>query len=142
MEIKRLEEVAAVERTKAGEILQEGVSLIRLSACNGNVIFTENKVRGEAGWVKLTAKEGIDPKYLYYQTGYEMQRFLERYQTGINLKFEELKYFKIRTIPIEQQKNFVKALDLIDKNIKREEETVNKIQQYKRKMLHQMFAQN
>lgn len=43
MEIKRLEEVAAVERTKAGEILQEGVSLIRLSACNGNVIFTEKK---------------------------------------------------------------------------------------------------
>lgn len=142
MEIKRLEEVAAVERTKAGEILQEGVSLIRLSACNGNVIFTEKKVRGEAGWVKLTAKEGIDPKYLYYQTEYEMQRFLERYQTGINLKFEELKHFKIRTIPIERQKNFVKALDLIDKNIKREEETVNKIQQYKRKMLYQMFAQN
>ena len=141
MQIKGIEDVARVERTKAGELLNPGTIMIRLSANNGDVLYVEHGVRAESGWVKFTAKQGVNSKYLYYQIRYGMEEFLQRYKTGINLKFEEVKHIKIRLETMERQKKIVEALEKADRNIREEEKVIEMLKEYKRKCLHLLLAE-
>lgn len=101
MQIKGIEDVARVERTKAGELLNPGTIMIR----------------------------------------YGMEEFLQRYKTGINLKFEEVKHLKIRLETMERQKKIVEALEKADRNIREEEKVIEMLKEYKRKCLHLLLAE-
>lgn len=70
-----------------------------------------------------------------------MEEFLQRYKTGINLKFEEVKHIKIRLETMERQKKIVEALEKADRNIREEEKVIEMLKEYKRKCLHLLLAE-
>lgn len=139
MQYKNIGEVAEVIRTSQNSLLRPGTSYIRLSANNGAVGFLQERQELGNGYVAFIPREKIIGKYLYYQLEYEMPGFLARYKSGINLNFETIKFLKIRLISIQEQREFVKRLEILNEQQKQEEQEIARLQEYKRALLQLMF---
>lgn len=138
---KRINDVANVYRSRPGERIPIGSSIIRLSANDGSVEYAEKEKEGAQGYVVIEPCEGILPKYLFFAIQKEMPKFLARYKTCINLKFDALKYLKINVQEKEKQRDIVDMFEKVDLVIKREEEIVDRLEKVKRWHLKKMFVE-
>lgn len=135
----KLPEVATIERAKVGKI-EKNVTIIQISATRGQVIFVD-KGEIEAHYAVVRAKSNINPKYLYYAIFDAAPRFFHNYQTGLNMKFCDLKHMElVINNNLEIQKQQVKDMEKIEQAIKISEIEIDKIKQFKKTMLDELMV--
>lgn len=142
MTVKKLTEVAQIERAKKGKKYPAGCTLIALSATKGDVEYLEEAGEVETRYAVIIPDTSIvTEKYLYCAICFFFPEFLHRHRTGINLQFEELKYLQVAVHSLADQKEFVNELQQIDRRIKQEEEIITKTQDLKKSMLGRLFPE-
>ena len=142
MTVKKLTEVAQIERAKKGKTYPAGCTLIALSATKGDVEYLEEAGEVETRYaVIIPDTKIVTERYLYSAICFFFPEFLHRHRTGINLQFDELKYLQVAVHSLADQKEFVKELEQIDQRIKQEEEIITKTQDLKKSMLGRLFPE-
>lgn len=133
--------LATFERVKKGKVYEAGTVYIQLSATDGKVGFlTENKELEEKYGVFIPKLEHICPRYLYYILDFEMEKFLARYQSGININPDIFKYLQVTYYPeYKWQKELVMTLDSVDYRYNEEKTELEKWQDFKKFHLNGMF---
>ena len=78
-------------------------------------------------------------KYLHLVLEEAMPEFLHKHRTGINLQFAELDFLQIPICDIGQQKEIVKSISELEKEIRYEEQEIMQWKSFKKYMLEKMF---
>lgn len=135
----RLLDYCTVERAKKNKLYDAGSILLQVSASKGQLLYLKKTGVVESKYAVITVSE-IDSEYLYYVMKHEMPKFLTQYQTGINIKPEVLKYFKLHIHnEKETQKHIAEVMRGIEKLESLEQMMIGKLQEKKKIDLREMF---
>lgn len=137
--VVRLQEVATIERAEKGKLYPKGCILIALSATKGQVEYSEDGGEVDSRWAVVIPHEGYVPEYIYYSIERSFPEFLEKYMTGINLQIKGLDYLEIAVHPINEQKELVRMLGIVEEKQKKEERLLEKWKDVKKYYLGKMF---
>ena len=118
----------------------------------GKVAFVENDIEmAYGGFIgKITPKETIDPKYLFYNLrSEEYIKYIGRLTDGANinnLKMVDLLNYSLRLPPLSEQKQIVETLDKafekIDKAITNIERNIENAEELFKSKAKEIFNQN
>lgn len=138
MKLIKLGDFAEYERAKKDVIYEAGTVAIQVSATQGEVIYLKDPQEIEAKYVIIKQSKMI-PKYLEYVLNINKKEFMAKYKSGLNIQVNDLDFFEVWFIPMEEQKKLVKMI----LHIEEEQEIVKKeIENYKNlksKLLDDMF---
>lgn len=120
---------------------EAGTVYIQLSATDGKVRFlTESKELEPKYSVFIPKCEYICPRYLYYILDFEMEAFLARYQSGININPDIFKHLQVTYYPeYKWQKELAMTLDGIDYRYNFKKSESEKWKEFKKFHLNGMF---
>ena len=91
----KLFDIASIERRKKDKVYKKGSILIQLSATRGQMEYLGEDRKVDAKYGVITTNKNINSKYLYYILQMRMQKFLNIYQTGLNIVPDVFKHMKI-----------------------------------------------
>ena len=138
---RELNDIAILERAKANEMYEAGTVYVQVSATNGQVhILEEPACITASKYVIVTPKIEILPMYLYYMIWWNMDEFRHTYQTGLNIKTEELKKLKLDVISLKEQQYIVEQLEFIEDLEKQSANELKFMNEFKDKMLDVLFV--
>lgn len=89
--------------------------------------------------VAFSPWSNVLPRYLYFALQNTMPEFLAKYKSGINLKYEAVKFLKINVPTMEQQKQIIEVLMTIEKAERAEQKEIETLKGFKEGMLEKMF---
>lgn len=140
-EVKRLIDIADIERAKAGKLYPAGCTLIALSATNGE---SDNKYHAKDGEVEpryavVKPKIEILPKYLFISIQMAFPTFYQGWQTGINLQFDKLRFLKVKIHELETQAAIVEFYKKMTQLEQKQEQLIQKAQDMKKGYLDKLF---
>ncbi|MGF7002421.1 hypothetical protein M2149_000797 [Lachnospiraceae bacterium PFB1-21] len=135
-----LREVAKYERAKKGTIYPSGTSTIQISATKGQCGYLEAPGEVHTKEVAIIPQEGINPKYLNIVIQKNMDEFLERYMTGLNIKESEIGNFPIQLHNRKTQDAVVMLVEKIEKDMEIEQEEIAAYTELKKIMLDKMMV--
>jgi hypothetical protein len=136
----KLEDVAEFERARQGHIYPRGASTIQISATRGQVdfLFVDREVHSKE--VVIIPQSGINQKYFNIVLRKNIEQFIAKYATGINIQEHEIGNFPIQLHNQETQKAMVKMFNLLDDKMQETQEQIDELQQMKKTMLNQMMV--
>lgn len=89
-----LPDVCIIEnRPQKNVVYKKHTILIQVSATKGQVLLLNNDKEVESKYALLTAKQGVNPVYLFLVIELFFPSFFKRYKQGLNLNPEDLKHF-------------------------------------------------
>ena len=108
---------------------------IGLVAINRSDISTSQAIYG------IILKEGVSLEYMYYYLTYFKKNVHKYIETGTqgNLNAKLLKSFEILLPSLEEQEMIVNVLSLVDEKIENSKKEIEKINEFKKGLLQQMF---
>ena len=139
----KLLDLVDIERVKKNKIYDKGNIIIQVSASRGQILYLNHDTTVGSQYIVLTCKDNkiINTKYLYYIISDSLPEFLAKYQTGINIQPEVFKYLNLYIHDdIETQKHIVNILDKLDEQTKKEQELIEKFNDFKEYHLNKMFC--
>ena len=134
-------ELADFERVKKGKVYKAGTVYIQLSATDGVVRYlnTDKELEDKYG-VFIPKTEKICDLCLYYAIDYEIEEFLARYQSGLNINPDIFKHMKVTYFPEEKyQKELEQIIYELEHVIHMEQVMHENLLQYKQSSLSAMF---
>lgn len=140
-EIKRLIEIADIERAKKGKIYPAGCTLIALSATKG---VGDNKYHEADGEVEpryavIRPRIEILPKYLFISIQVAFSEFYQAWHTGINLQIDKLEFLKVKIHELEAQATIVEFYKKMTYLEEKEEQLIQKAKNVKKGYLDKLF---
>jgi restriction endonuclease S subunit len=138
-ECVNLEDVAEYGRAKQGHIYPRGTSTLQISASRGQIGYLEAPGKVATKDVAIIPQAGIDPKYFNIVLQKNVNRFMARCATGINIQENEVGHFPIELHNYETQKAVAKMLDFIDAEENQVQSEIETLKQLKRTMLDYMM---
>ena len=108
---------------------------IGLVSINRSDISTSQAIYG------IILKDGVSLEYMYYYLTYFKKNIHKYIETGTqgNLNAKLLKSFEILLPSLEEQKMIVNVLSLVDEKIENSQKEIEKINEFKKGLLQQMF---
>jgi len=108
---------------------------IGLVAINRSDISTSQAIYG------IILKEGVSLEYMYYYLTYFKKNIHKYIETGTqgNLNAKLLKSFEILLPSLEEQEMIVNVLSIVDEKIENSKKEIEKINEFKKGLLQQMF---
>lgn len=134
-------DITDFERVKKGKIYSSGTAYIQLSATDGIVRYLEESRELETKYGAFIPKSKyLGSRYLFYMLEYEMEEFLSKYQSGMNINPEifkhlEVTYYKEAKIRSE----IAMTLDKLDAQMNQTAGKTKSIQMMKKIHLNGMF---
>lgn len=135
-----LEDIAEWERAKPGHIYPKGSSTIQISASRGQVGFLEEAGTVPSKDVVVIPASGINKRYFNIILQKNMDKFLSRYATGINIQEHEVGNFPIELHKPDTQDAIAKIMARVDSRIDETEREIGMFMDLKKDMLQQMFV--
>lgn len=136
----RLTDIAAVERVKKGIVYKANTIFIQVSASKGQTIIIDNDMEMGTQYVSVIPKIDINAKYLKISIDNEMEQFLQKYQTGLNIQVDTFKHIYIYIHDKETQEYIVNSLMAINQKIEQEEKEIQLYKSMKYYYLRNMFV--
>lgn len=127
--MKKLKDIAQIERAKKGNIYPAGTIAIQISATKGEVIYHDKETEIESKYVAIISNE-VNKKYLYTMLKNGIEQFLFKYQNGLNLIAEDIGLFEVEILDEIKQKiisDIYFSLEQEEENIKKEIENLKKM---------------
>ena len=108
---------------------------IGLVAINRSEISTSQAIYG------IILKDGVSLEYMYYYLTYFKKNIHKYIETGTqgNLNAKLLKSFEILLPSLEEQEIIVNVLSIVDEKIENSKKEIEKINEFKKGLLQQMF---
>lgn len=108
---------------------------IGLVAINRSDISTSQAIYG------IILKDGVSLEYMYYYLTYFKKNIHKYIETGTqgNLNAKLLKSFEILLPSLEEQEMIVNVLSIVDEKIENSKKEIEKINEFKKGLLQQMF---
>lgn len=139
-EIVKLEDVAEYARAKQGKIYPAGTSTLQISATRGEISFLSEQGYVHTKNVAIIPQAGIDPLYFNIAMQRNIDLFMHKYATGINIQEHEVGKFPIYLHDYETQKAIVAMFRQLEHEMAVERDTVNALKDLKSNMLKNMFV--
>ena len=138
-EMRNIFEMGQIERAKAGKVYPKGSTLIQLSASRGQVLL--HKEDGPVGtqYAVLVPPDGYRKGYVFISITQVFHEFIHKYQTGINLQFDALKYLEVPIHNEETQRYIEERTKMFDRWIEDEVNMVEAYDDLKTYFLENMF---
>ena len=135
----KLKDVAEFERAKAGHVYPRGSSTIQISATKGQIGYLQEPGQVPTKDVVIIPQAGIDPEYFNFVMYKNVDGFMNKYATGINIQEKEIGNFPIELHNYETQKAVAKFVRFVDESVAIEENELMMYENLKSKLLNEMM---
>lgn len=136
----KLLDIATIERATNKEY-PKGVTIVQISATRGQVEYVNEAKTIESHYVVLKPCDKFDTKYFYYAVKNSAGEFFYKFQTGLNMKFDEFKYMELYVDDdINIQKEQVQNMEIIEYAILLSERELSEVKEFKNTMLSELFV--
>lgn len=139
-EVVKLEDVAEYARAKQGKLYPAGTTTLQISATRGDIGFLYEPGYIHTKNVAIIPQTGIDPLYFNIAMQRNIDLFMHKYATGINIQEHEVGKFPIYLHDYETQKAIVLMFRQLEHEMAVERDTVNALKDLKSNMLKNMFV--
>lgn len=139
-EVVKLEDVAEYARAKQGKLYPAGTTTLQISATRGDIGFLYEPGYIHTKNVAIIPQTGIDPLYFNVALQRNIDLFMHKYATGINIQEHEVGKFPIYLHDYETQKAIVAMFRQLEHEMAVERDTVNALKDLKNNMLKNMFV--
>ena len=130
-------------RSSSAKLLPEGALLLTSRATIGEIKIAARPVTTNQGFKNIVSKSQIDGKFLFYQLS-RMKGSFERFAAGSTFLEINRKDTGRVMIPLPQKKEvqcrIAQVLETIDKAIEKTESLIEKYQQIKAGLMHDLFT--
>lgn len=138
-ECVKLEDVAEYGRAKQGHIYPRGASTLQISATRGQLNYLEVPQEVHSKEVVVIPQAGINSRYFNIVMQKNIDRFLKRYATGINIQEREVGNFPIELHNQDTQEAIVKMFDIADREEREAQEELAALLEMKKTLLDAMM---
>lgn len=137
----RIKNICTWERSKKGKIYPAGSWCVQVSATKGQMIYLDEASEVDSKYCVFTlTTENYIPEYVYIMFKNNLQQFLNKVQTGLNIVPEVFEEYEIELHDdISTQESIYKTMRFLDERIAQEESIVEKCKELKRYHLGKMF---
>lgn len=139
-EVVKLEDVAEYARAKQGKLYPAGTTTLQISATRGDIGFLFEPGYIHTKNVAIIPQTGIDPLYFNIAMQRNIDLFMHKYVTGINIQEHEVGKFPIYLHDYETQKAIVLMFRQLEHEMAVERDMVNTLKDLKNNMLNNMFV--
>ena len=139
-EVVKLEDVAEYARAKQGKLYPAGTTTLQISATRGDIGFLFEPGYIHTKNVAIIPQTGIDPLYFNIAMQRNIDLFMHKYATGINIQEHEVGKFPIYLHDYETQKAIVLMFRQLEHEMAVERDMVNTLKDLKNNMLNDMFV--
>lgn len=138
-ECVKLEDVAEYGRAKEGFVYPRGTSTLQISATKGQIDYLEVPREVHTKEVAIIPQSGINPKYFNIVMQKNVEQFLLKYKTGLNIQEKEVGNFPIELHNPETQEAISKIFDFLDGEERQIQAEINTLETMKSTMLDYMM---
>lgn len=139
--IRKLKDLADIERAKKNKIYKKGSFVLQVAASKGDMFYLYEDQKVADKYVVFTVKEGINSKYLFHLINLQIDKILYLTLHGLNIDPNELENVKIKFHPDIETQNFITNIfDTIDKKMNLELRTKQAVKDLKDWHLDKMFC--
>lgn len=138
-ECVKLEDVAEYGRAKKGHVYPRGTSTIQISATRGQIGYLEYPREVQTKEVAIIPSASINPKYFNIVLQKNIDLFMSKYATGINIQEKEIGKFPIELHNYETQQAIARMLHFIDVEESHIQSEVLTMERLKQALLHRMM---
>lgn len=138
-QLVKLEDVAEFGRAKEGHIYPAGSSTIQISASRGQIGFLKYPSRVKTKDVVIIPSAGIYPQYFNIILQKNVEKFMRRYATGINIQEKEIGNFPIELHNQETQKAIAEIISQLDTMIDEQQKYIDTFSKTKKSFLQKMM---
>lgn len=135
----KLEDVAEFERAKQGFVYPSGSSYIQISATRGQVGFLYEASTVKESNVVIIPQCGIDKYYFYIILQKNIDAFINKYATGINIQEKEIGNFPIQLHGYTEQQLISKVVREMESKSSDKQKEIEYMKEMKKTLLSKMF---
>lgn len=136
----KLEDVAEFGRAKQGHIYPRGASTLQISATKGQIGYLYEPREVHTKEVVIIPQSGINPRYFNYVMHKNIEQFMQKYATGLNIQEKEVGNFPIQLHNLDTQKAVVKLLQFMDGQEEIIQDEINTLTKMKKTLLNKMMV--
>lgn len=136
----KLEDVAEFGRAKKGHIYPKGSSILQISATRGQLGYLEQPSEVATKDVVIIPQLGINPKYFNIILEFNIDRFMNKYATGINIQEAEVGKFPVMVHDRETQRAVVAICNQFDMEEQQIRDDVAALTEMKGYLIGNMFV--
>lgn len=110
----KLEDVAEFARAKQGHVYPRGATTLQISASRGQLDYLDYPREVATKYVVIIPQAGINSRYFNYVMQKNIDVFMRKYSTGINVQENEVGQFPIEVHSTDTQEAVVELLEYLD----------------------------
>lgn len=139
-ECVKLDDVAEYGRAKAGHVYPAGTSTLQISATKGQIGFLHQAGEIHTKNVAIIPQAGINPLYFNIVLQKNVDEFMHKYATGLNIQEQEVGNFPIEVHNGDTQAAVVAMMQELDAKATEAEHELGVMRDFKQTMLDQMMV--
>lgn len=136
----KLEDVAEYARAKKGKIYPAGTTTLQISATRGQIGYLTYPSEVHTKDVAIIPQAGINPKYFNIVMKKNIDEFMRKYATGINIQEKEVGNFPIQLHNSETQDAIAKRVDYAEKQEQIAQQEIDNLKELKNTLLNKMMC--
>ena len=136
----KLEDVAEYARAKKGKVYPAGTSTIQISATRGQIGYLDKPSEVHTKDVAIIPQAGINPRYFNIVMNKNIDEFMAKYATGINIKENEVGKFPIQLHNKETQDAIAKMFAYAEGQGKIIQDKIDSLKELKNTLLNKMMC--
>lgn len=136
----KLEDVAEYARAKKGWIYPAGTSTIQISATRGQIGYLDKPSEVHTKDVAIIPQAGINPRYFNIIMNKNIDEFMTKYATGINIKENEVGKFPIQLHNKETQDAVAKMFSYVEEQEQIAQTEISNLKNLKSNLMDNMFV--
>lgn len=135
----KLEDVAEFGRAKQGHVYPRGATTLQISASRGQLDYLDYPREVATKYVVIIPQAGIHPRYFNYVMQKNIDAFMRRYATGINIQENEVGQFPIEVHNTDTQEAVAELLEYLDEQEQIIQGEIDGLTKTKKAMLSMMM---
>lgn len=136
----KLEDVAEYARAKKGWTYPAGTSTIQISATRGQIGYLDKPSEVETKYVAIIPQAGINPKYFNTVMQNNIEKFMFRYASGLNIKERDVGKFPIYLHNKETQDAVAKMFGYVEEQEQIAQAEISNLKNLKSNLMDNMFV--
>lgn len=136
----KLEDVAEYARAKKGKVYPAGTSTIQISATRGQIGYLIEPKGIETKYVAIVPQAGINPKYFNIVMQKNVEEFIYKYGSGLNIQEKDVGKFPIQLHNKETQDAIAKMFAYAEGQGKIIQDEIDNLKELKNTMLNKMMC--
>ena len=136
----KLEDVAEYGRAKQGYVYPRGTTTLQISASRGQLDYLDYPREVATRYVVIIPQAGIHPRYFNYVMQKNIDAFMRKYATGINVQENDVGQFPIEVHNTDTQEAMVELLEYLDEQEQIIQGEIEGLTKTKKAMLNMMMV--